>query len=285
LLLSRRQFLQLTGIAILSTTIDLPSLPAPLAAHGRTLTAAQVRPRPDYNAVATRHLWPDTVLPITEHSGAWYRTSEGYVERTHIQPIVLADFPPSSQAMPQSPFWAEVVAPVTTIREWCAADAPLITRVGHGGVMRIIDQLPGNPMWYGVANEHGNPLGWTQAPGWQPVHLSDTQMQLEIAIDQQRQQMSVTSGGVPLVRAAVSTGRPIAPGSYSATRGDVAGIRQSDYYGASWPLFFGDSGIITGVYWHNQFGAPNPGPAVQVPVYLARWLYDTCADGSIVSVF
>jgi hypothetical protein len=279
--LSRRQFLQLTGIAVLGSAVGLPEMPIVSAAYGRTFVAAPVRPNPA--APITHHLWPDSVLPITALPGGWYRTNEGYIEKVHMQPIMMPE--PTSQAPVQPPFWAAVSAPVATVRKWCAADAPLITRIGHGGVMLVIDLLPGDPVWYGLADEKGNLLGWTQATGWQPINPSYKQMPLEIHIDQRRQHMHVISGSIPVVQAAISMGRSLTPGVYPVERSDVAGTRYSDYYGAAWPLQFGDAQSITGVYWHNQFGAAIPGPAVQVPVYLARWLYDACARGSQIVVF
>jgi hypothetical protein len=283
LLLSRRQFLQLTGIAVLGSAIGLPEMPALSAAFGRTLQAVPVRQHPQHTAPITQHLWPDTVLPITPLPGAWYQTSEGYVEKAHIQPI-MSDITYTLTAI-QAPFWAEVSAPVAAIREWCAADAPLITRVGHGGVMHIIDQLPGDPMWYGVANEWGSLLGWTQAPGWQPVMLSHPNTALDIQLDQRNQQIVVSSAGKPLVRAGISTEHSLKSDSYPITRSDALATRQGDYYGAPWPLQFGGEGLIQGVYWHNQFGTPAPGAAVQIPVYLARWLYNTAANDSRLTIF
>ena len=283
--LSRRQFLQLTGIAVLGRAVGLAEIPILSAAHGRALLAAPVRLQPQHTAPISHHLWPDTVLPITALPGAWYQTSEGYIEKIHVQPMMTGASFSQSPSTSQPPFWAEVSAPVATIREWCAADAPLITRIGHGGVMQVIDQLPGDPLWYGVADEQGNLLGWTQASGWQPVNMGHTEMPLEIQIDQQSQHLRVISDSAPLVQAAMSTGQPLTPGVYPIACSSMAGTQQGDYYGAAWQLQFGGEQSLTGVYWHNQFGTPFPGPAVQVPVYLARWLYHTCTDGSRIVVF
>lgn len=283
--LSRRQFLQLTGIAFVGTAFDLPALPAPAMIHGRTLAAVPVYTRPDRHASITHYLWPDTVLPITTQSGGWYRTSDGYIEKTSVQPVMLDNslhFSPHPQHLP---IWAEVSAPAAAIRAWCAADAPLITRIGHGGVMQIIDQLPGDPHWYGAADEHGRLLGWTQASGWRQVHPHTSQAPLEIQIDQRRLQMRVISDGATMLRADISTGQRLLSGDYTILRHAKPGIRTDCHYGAAWPLRFGDNHFLVGVYWHNQFGKRTPGPAVQVPVYLAHWLYQACASDSVVSVF
>lgn len=49
-------------------------------------------------------------------------------------------------------FWAEVAGPVAAVRQWCAADAPFVTRIGHGGVAQIIDYLSDKTTsWYEIA--------------------------------------------------------------------------------------------------------------------------------------
>ncbi len=70
--------------------------------------------------------------------------------------------------------WIEVVAPVAAVRQWCAPDAPLVTRIGHGGIVRVIDRLPGDTLWYGIASETGDLLGWSQAAHWKPVIIAQS---------------------------------------------------------------------------------------------------------------
>src|SRR5690554_8060943 len=99
---------------------------------------------------------------------------------------MLVYAPPQSIASSQSPFWGEVIAPIAPIRQYCSADAPLVTRIGHGGVAQIVDYLPGEPHgWYGIGNQNGQVAGWTQAIYWQAVD--------EVRIDQSTEQIGRAS--------------------------------------------------------------------------------------------
>jgi hypothetical protein len=61
---------------------------------------------------------------------------------------------------------------------------------------------------------------------------------------------------------------------YTVQSHDVGGMTDGLFHGASWPLNFGAEGeCLAGVYWHNQFGRPTPGLAVQVTPLIARWLH------------
>ena len=58
---------------------------------------------------------------------------------------------------------------LAVVRAYCAADAPIVARIGHGGVLRVIDYLPPGQSdgigWYGVADDESSALlGWTQTP-------------------------------------------------------------------------------------------------------------------------
>jgi hypothetical protein len=285
--LSRRQFLQMAGVTLVGAPMADFRLPERAAAYGRALVATPVHVRPDEAAAVTHHLWPDSVVAVTGRHAPWYQTTEGYIRQRDVQPILLTD-PPVSARVSQPPFWGQVIGPVAPIHQWCAADAPLMTRIGHGGIARLVDFLPGETQWYGVADETGHLLGWSQAANWQPVTSEDCPLLVEIVVDQQAQRMTVKANRQPLINTAISTGLSLPPGIYPVERGHTGGLccRGDDttYYGVPSPLHFGDSWTLAGIYWHNQFGKPAPGPAVQTPTYVARWLYGACGPGSYVVV-
>lgn len=280
--LSRRQFLQLAGITLLNVSIPLPNLSARAESYGRTLLATPVRSGPDQAAPVVDHLWPDSLVPVQALEQGWYRTAAGFVEKRHIQPILLA--PATAHTATALPFWAEVSAPVTVVRQWCAADAPLVTRIGHGGVAQVIDYLPGSPAWYGIANEHGDLLGWSQQGGWQPAALRPADTALALRIQVRSHRMTVYANQEAVLQTAVSTSQTLAEGVYPLERGDMGGqhccTAQADFYGVPWHMHIQDQGALHGVYWHNQFGEAAPGAAVQVVPYVARWLYEHCGPGS-----
>jgi len=280
--LSRRQFLQLAGITLAASQLPDLSRWANIAnTYGRALLAAPVYARPDATSAMIRHVWPDSVLPLTGVHDQWYRADDGYIERSALQPIS----PRLPQSAPQQlPFWAEVVAPVAPVWRWCAVDAPPVTRIGHGGVVRILDRLPG---WYAVADENDVLLGWSQAACWTPVVSQTRDFPLQIVVN--GNQMTVHRLGQRVAAASVSFGQSVPSDTYTLEKGPIGGqccrvSSETSYYGASWQLRLGNQFELTSVYWHNRFGQSVPGPSLQVTPILGRWLYMTAASNSIITI-
>ncbi len=158
-MLSRRSFLQLVGASLAATALR-PTSSLLAAANteaylGRAFSALPIYTTRNATAAPIAHLWPDSVATILDRDDDWYQIAGGWVRRAGLQPMLpyAADTYRFVQA---APFWAEVAAPVAPVRAYCAADAPLVTRIGHGGVSQVIDTLPGEPNgWYGIADQHG----------------------------------------------------------------------------------------------------------------------------------
>lgn len=280
--LSRRQFLQFAGITLISGQLPDFGRSEPVSeVYGRALRPTAVYRQADTTSSIIHHLWPDQVLPVTDTRGDWYQTAGGYVERTALQPIS----PRSPQPAPiGSPFWAEVIGPVAPVWQWCAANAPLVTRIGHGGAAQIIDQLPG---WYAVADTQGDMLGWSQASHWTPIRLQFEDAPLEVVVA--NQQMTVYRSNQTIASAPVSIGQPIPPGTYPLKPGNIGGVHccvspESAYHGASWQLRFGNDYELTSVYWHNQFGKAMPGPAIQLSPLIGGWLYRAAGNHSVIRI-
>ncbi len=272
-MLSRRNFLRLAGIAV--ATAYLPSRLTNAApnfepTYGRALTAAPIYSAPTTEADPVAHLWPDSVTPLLNVRGGWLRLPSGYARRPDLQPMIAPARRSTSASQP--PFWAEVGGAVAIVRAYCAADAPIIARIGHGGVLRVIDWLPTDSLdWYGVAaDESGDLLGWSQAADWQPAAVDHVAATLMLQIDTAKQKLAVLDGDHVVLSAPISTGNILTPGQYQISWRQIS--TASDHSGVPWSLGFGDFDL-SGAYWHNQFGAPTPGAAVQVTPPLAKWLY------------
>lgn len=253
--------------------------------HGRALTALPVYAAPSERAAVKARLWPDSIVPIRSSGADWYSLENGYAKREHLQPVVL-----KSEAPPQStlPFWAEVGGPVAAIRQWCAADAPLVARIGHGGVAQVVDKLPGSTVWYGLSDEDQF-LGWSQAAPWHPVSdVEDQGSGIILIVDTRTPQISVLEDEEEILRAPIALGAQVPRGSYRVERRQhsVKSTLEntSIVYGAPWQLDFG-AFALAGAYWHNKFGKPDlmPGTAVQVTPPVASWLYThTSADTRVI---
>jgi hypothetical protein len=289
-MLTRRRFLQFTGIALVASRFDplrlfTNALSSCEDVYGRALEAVPVYAHPMDSAPVQNQLWPDSVSPILDTMNDWYRVPEGYVHKTVMQPV--RPYRGQKNDMPSAlPFWAEVAAPVVVVRQWCAADAPLVTRIGHGGVMQIVDNLG---YWYGVASESGNLLGWTQANSGQISAVSNQRsvvsgQQRTAQIKLQSQQLTAIEDGQAVLRAPISTGSKITPGTYFVRQRQIGGGVVTGLHGVPWMTELDGGFTISGVYWHNRFGEPTPGAAVQVTPMLARWLYDWLGDDGMVVV-
>jgi hypothetical protein len=286
MMISRRQFLSIAGISLLGlapkpyfAAFDFP------IQYGRALDTLHVRSSASSRSTISKRVWADSVLDLLEDKGDWLRITGGYVERENVQPM-LPFVPQTAFTREQTPFWAEVNAPIAPIHAWCAADAPLITRVGHGGVLRVVDVLPDT--WYEVETDKGTPLGWTQAIFWQvaPDDVPDI-ANVHLEINVAAQTLRVFDEQQQIMSASISTGQVLQSGVYTVDRRQMGGtsaeIADNVFQGVPSRLGFGAYELI-GAYWHNRFGRPYVGAAVQMSPIVARWLYRQLREGSSVIV-
>lgn len=278
---SRRDFLKFTGVLLGSAALPgwLFSADRRARTYGRALEAASVYHGRSARAGLAARLWPDSVIELLDADADWYQVEQGFVARQVIQPMQ----PPRVVPQPSLPFWAEVCGPVAAARAHCAADAPLLARIGHGGTARVIDRLPGQPSdWYGLAGDDGALWGWTQAALWQPVDPAPLALDYRVVIDRASSQLSVLDGDAVALRAPFSAGAPLAPGAYSPGEKRVSGAA-AGYHGVPWQIAFGGQ-QIAGAYWHNRFGAPAAGTAVQLAPGVARWLFAWLDERHVIEV-
>jgi hypothetical protein len=271
-LFSRRDFLRLLGITAVGLRFApeyLMSAAAPLRA--RALVATPVHTGPGQDTPVHQHLWPDSIVEINHQSNGWYHISGGYVRQEDLQPMQP---PETSRTTAALPFWAAVTGAAAPIRAWCAADAPLVTRIGHGGTAYVVDYLALG--WYGLLDAGGGWLGWTQAAPWQAITPGTPPTITRLVFDSQAFTLTAYHHDQEILRGPATSGIRPGPGSYRITGqrpGGIAHAGASLYHGAPWQLEIAGLGWLSGVYWHNRFSGPAQGPAVQVSVYLARWLY------------
>jgi lipoprotein-anchoring transpeptidase ErfK/SrfK len=221
----------------------------------------------------------------------WYKVPGGYVHRAGLQPILpytsLHNIPAPNQA-----FWAEVTAPVAPVYAHCAVNAPMVTRVGNGGVAFVIDYLAdAQGGWYAVADEAGLTLGWSQAIYWQPVTTelqNPTSHQLEVDLNTQR--LTAWTGQEIVLEAPCSTDPSAVPGRYEFQAQKPGGVRlvagntSKTFHAIPWMTQFDQNLALGGVYWHNRFGEPVSGMGIQVTPLIARWLYNWLGEGSTISL-
>lgn len=288
--LSRRQFLRATGIALASMRLgrlEIPPVLSPAPSfeplYGRALATVFIHAAPSPDSPVVARLWSDAVAPIHATSGSWYCLPQGYAPRELVQPLLAPTRHDSAPAAP--PFWGEVSGTVAVVRTSCSATAPIITRVGHGGVLRVVDYLPtaGDSIdWYGVAvDEFGALLGWVLASVIAPTQVDEAAPTLSLLVETAEQRLTVRDHDTMLLTAPLSTALSLTPGIYPIAERHPVASPVTEHHGAPWALTFGGQ-ALSGAYWHNRFGTPPDqavsDAAVQVAPALAKWLYPRAAE-------
>lgn len=284
-MLSRRQFLGLAGIGALSFASAKWLSADSSIQYARTLAATPVQAAPQTHAPLLRYLWPDTIVSVLEIRGDWLRCAEGYIERAAVQPMLPYQPQPF---VPHAPFWAETAAPVAPVLAWAAADAPLLTRIGHLGVMYVVDTLPNG--WYGVAAADGQRIGWTQAHFWRVLRVKTAELrQPRLDVDLQEHMLHVYDAETIVLQAPVSGVLP--PGIHTVRRLSPGGVMHSvgsaTYHGVPYRIELDNGGAVCGAYWHNHFGTPLAAASegmLHISPLLARWLYWQVCMNTIISV-
>lgn len=289
--ISRRSFLQLSGIALAAFQFSpiFRQAEHPQTIYGRALTALPLFQGRDTQRSIASHIWPDSVVPILDSSSDWYTVPGGYVSRAGLQPMhnYTAN---NTQQLTNFPEWAEVTGTVAIVRSYCAANAPLVTRIGHGGIARVVDYLPGSPIgWYAIADYQNNLLGWSQTSVWSSVQMdTSSQTQSRLEIDSQNHFLRAFEDNHQILEASCTLNDSLQPGTYHWTGRQIGSgsyqLGSETIHGIPWQTYFGDGQAIAGVYWHNQFGSQQSGPSIQVTPFLARWLYGWLNTNSVITI-
>lgn len=299
--ISRRQFLRRSGAAIAGLGIGVargPDVSGPDTPNygeglfgvkseagivGRAFTLSDVFAEPKRSSAARGQLAPDSVTPIIAVDGGWYQVADedvrGYVPHEALQPMLPYQRPRVIDEIGAG-FWAELVAPTSMIREWCAATAPIVTRLGFGAMVYVMDRIVDDrrQVWYGVAESPGGTLvGWASGlhyAKWTPTENPEAAQFPNASLMIQRGELHMIENGGILARTPIRSARLpqmrttvslVQPG---AARDTVIPL------GVPWMMRLETGQRMYGAFWHNQFGEVSDGPDIELPIFAARWLYN-----------
>jgi hypothetical protein len=308
--LSRRDFLKLSGAALLSILLSELHLDnvraAPAPDQGRVVyNSLIVRDAPAFNGARVKSYRRDSTLSITgqvfggadgDYNRAWYRLgNEGYVYSGGIQPVktvlnVLVT------GIPETGVLGEITIPYADSL-WAINRSPypgprLYYGTTHWIKAVVVDKRDGS-MWYKAYDNLYNTHYYTR-PEWMHLYsdeelsplspqVPENEKHVEIYLD--RQILLAFEWNVLVYAARVATGQknyesPLGwfrtfhkRPTYHMTGGaDIASV--FDLPGVPWDSYITDTGVaIHGTYWHNDFGHPHSHGCINMAPQDAKWIY------------
>jgi hypothetical protein len=181
-------------------------------------------------------------------------------------------------------FWAELVAPTSAIREWCAATAPIVTRLAFGAVVYVMDRMVDDrrQVWYGLAESPGGALvGWATAlhyAKWAQTEKTETAQYPNASLLIQRGELRMIENGRILARTPIRSGRLSQMRTTVSLEQPGTARDTATPLGVPWVMRLGTGQRMYGAFWHNQFSDASDGIDIELPIFAVRWLYNWLAS-------
>jgi hypothetical protein len=308
--LSRRDFLKLSGAALLSVLFS-GLIPGKIRASGSRMqgrivyNSLIVRDAPSFSGTRVNSLPRDSILELSgqvfggtdgDYNRTWYRLENGtYAYSGGIQPVntLLNDI---LTEIPETGVLGEITIPYADSM-WAINRNPypgprLYYSTTHWIKDLVVDQRDGS-LWYKVFDNLYNSHYYTR-PEWmhvfQPEEIAplsasvpEGEKHIEIYLD--RQILLAFEWNVLVYAARVATGQKNFESptgwfhtfhkrpTYHMTGGaDDASV--FDLPGVPWDSYLTDTGVaIHGTYWHNDFGHPHSHGCINLSPQDAKWIY------------
>jgi TAT (twin-arginine translocation) pathway signal sequence len=297
--LSRRDFLKHSTLATAGALLPTASAAPPLLLSyvaGRAFRMTPVHAAPASAEIAAL-LPADSVTPILASVAGerWFQIPGGYVPSTALQPITPYRAPALET---QLGFVAEMVAPVSTLRAWCAATAPVVAKLGYGALLWALDRLVDDRgmVWYGLAAHDAAPLlGWAPAlhyARWRMPHLDLAPTLLHL--DPQRGQITAYAGARAIQHLPATVSGNVAGVLTAPTAVRALTLLATDAtlpLGTPYHMALSDGSAVRGTYAHNRFVREwqesdsmiqNARKVViELPIEAARWVFAALGTSAV----
>jgi lipoprotein-anchoring transpeptidase ErfK/SrfK len=253
----------------------------------------------------------ESVLPIyeevlTEDEGftrnpRWYRTLNGYVHSSNVQPVEMRFNAPRFQ-IPDQGTLAEVTVPFVDVRKQPNSKQPLTSRLYYGSThwVREIRRVPNDRhlWWYAIWDWRSKETVYAPARALYcltPADLSTISPDVKdkhLLVNLQEQSLTAYEGQVVVRTMLMSSGRDYTESggdnygtptgetkvylkrpSQHMAGGDLAAGDDYDLPGVPWVSFFNGGMAIHGTYWHNDYGTPWSHGCLNVSNADAKWVY------------
>jgi hypothetical protein len=310
--LSRRDFLKLSGVGMLSTMLPTSGAVRELTQdlNGRVINPSiQAYDSPSHSGAPVRLYWKDAVLPISgatigdllpEHNRIWYQIRGiGYAHSGSIQPVRTVLNQPSLE-IPRSGTLGEVTVPYTDAHEGPSRQEDVVYRYYYETTHWISGVVRGDQdqVWYQIVDDkwderiyyvlaaHLRPV---PADELRPISADVPLRAKRLLVDIRTQTLTAYEWDLPVFTTRVATGAEFSNGKfYTPTgrhmtfhkrpsrhmaRGNLA-ANGFDLPGVPWVCYFTESGVaFHGTYWHNDYGRPRSHGCINLTPQSAKWIY------------
>jgi hypothetical protein len=309
-ILSRREFLKLSGATVLSILLSelklKPSQAASVHMQGRVLaTNLNVRDSPSFSGKKLTSVKRDSILDLAEriqggqegdYNRTWYRlANQSYVYSGWIQEVKTI-LNPVVKSIPKTGVLGEITIPYAEssygINRSPSPGPRLYYATTHWITALVADKRDGS-LWY-QAYDAAIKVYYYIRPEW--VHLFSKEEiaplspqvpgnEKHMGIYLERQLLLAYEGGTLVYAARVSTGRKNyeSPLGWSYTfhkRPTYHMFGGADEYsifdlpGVPWDSYITENGVaIHGTYWHNDFGTPHSHGCINMSIPDAKWIF------------
>jgi hypothetical protein len=284
--------------------VDVQAEPeAPPSSLGRVADwQVQIRAEPKRGAELIRAAKRDELLTLLEqlpgdavmaHNNIWFKTPDGYVYSSWVQPVQDVKNTPEPDKAPAT-FWGEITVPFADARRAPDPAAGRVARLYFTSVYRVTEAVTGvdGEWWYrltdGVVFSPNGPfIPASNLRRFDPSELtplSEGVADKHIEVDVTKQIVTAYEGDKAVLTSRTATGY----GPFQTPKGTHRVIRKrpssrmiggvgSDFYdlpGVPFPSYFTVSAVAThGAYWHNDFGRRRSHGCVNTPAEVARFLW------------
>ena len=312
MILSRREFLKLSGLAVGAALLPPrafgEALRRPLLL-GRAIYLNYVYDQPSFNASHVGVIPAESVFGIYEavqssdnhYNKTWYQTEQGYVHSASIQPVQWEIQQPTLE-LPATGFFGEISVPFTLAKTGPGPHYNTAYRYFYGTTYWITAarRLDDGSIWYQALDDRTLKYYWLRGEHVRPVSESEIAPidpdvpDKRIEVDLQKQLFRAYQGGQIVLETLVSTGPYLRTqngkriygtpaGNWSILRkrptrhmagDDAASADFFDLPGVPWVSYFHWWGVsIHGTYWHNDYGRPRSHGCVNMTPEHAKWVY------------
>jgi len=313
MLLSRREFLKLSGLAAAAPLLSRVNLPEALLRPellGRTIYLNYIYDRPSLNgkhigvipAASVFNIYGTVQSDDNYYNRTWYETEQGYVHSASVQPVRWQVHEPTLD-IPAQGFLGEVTVPFTLAKTGPSSHYNTAYTFYYGTTYWVTSAQQNEKdgsIWYEVQDDRTLKNYWLRGEDVRSVSdaevrpidpdVADKRIEVNLA----KQTFRAYQSGQLVLDILCSTGPYLRTVNgkriYGTPAGDWSILRKrptrhmmgddaasADFFdlpGVPWVSYFHWWGVsIHGTYWHNDYGRPRSHGCVNLPPEAAKWIF------------